>query len=120
MVYIMFGDCGALPTHAQVKGLANLPLNEADPTRYTPVERVMSPYQDLSIQEDRYPIAQGDKAQTIKKAPAGFSTPSYSDIPGRAPPTCSGCKIWSHTIVRCFTRRIIQKVMNYPCLGCWE
>jgi hypothetical protein len=33
MVYIMVGDCGAIPTHVQVKGSANLSLSEADPTQ---------------------------------------------------------------------------------------
>jgi hypothetical protein len=67
----------------------------------------MAPNHGLSIQEARDLIAQRNEAQTIEEVPVGFPTPLYSDMPRRAPPTCSECNIQGHTRVRCPTRHVL-------------
>ena len=67
----------------------------------------MAPKKGLSIQEARDLITQRNKAQTIKEVPVGFSTPLYSDMPRRAPPTCSECNIQGYIIVRYPTHHVI-------------
>ena len=64
----------------------------------------IAPNEGLSIQEARDLLVQRNEAQTIEEVPVGFSMPLYSDMPRRAPPTCSECNIQGHTRVRCHTR----------------